>query len=144
MPLEIVLKYLHKPELFRLSWGAGNAHGEEWATLEAEFEARLARMTREALRDGSLHPQAVYGFFPAASDGDDLVIYDPLTPPPDPLPEHREGENTSAAASPLHVWGGARGEVGPRSPASPSRASPTAITCASAITSRRSPRACAM
>src|SRR5690606_22905526 len=77
MPLEIVLKYLHKPELYRLSWGAGNTHGEEWKKLEAEFEARLERMTREALHDKTLQPQAVYGFFPGNSDGDDLIIYDP-------------------------------------------------------------------
>jgi 5-methyltetrahydrofolate--homocysteine methyltransferase len=77
MPLEIVLKYLHKPELYRLSWGAGNTHGDEWTKLEKEFEARLDRMTREVLRSGTLKPQAVYGFFPANSEGDDLVIYDP-------------------------------------------------------------------
>jgi 5-methyltetrahydrofolate--homocysteine methyltransferase len=77
MPLEIVLKYLHKPELYRLSWGASNTHGEDWKKLEAEFEARLERMTREALRDKTLQPQAVYGFFPANGDGDDLIIYDP-------------------------------------------------------------------
>ena len=77
MPLEIVLKYLHKPELYRLSWGAKNARGDEWAKLEADFEARLARMSKEALRDGTLRPQAVYGYFPASSDGDDLVIWDP-------------------------------------------------------------------
>ncbi len=77
MPLEIVLRYLEKKELYRLSWGAGNTHGDEWKQLEAEFEARLDRMTRAALREGTLKPQAVYGYFPANSDGDDLVIYDP-------------------------------------------------------------------
>ncbi|MCA9903325.1 MAG: methionine synthase, partial [Anaerolineae bacterium] len=77
MPLEIVLKYLHKPELYRLSWGAKNAHGEEWDRLEAEFEQRLARMAKAALHEHTLRPQAVYGFFPANSDGDDLIIWDP-------------------------------------------------------------------
>jgi 5-methyltetrahydrofolate--homocysteine methyltransferase len=77
MPLEIVLKYLHKPELYRLSWGATNTHGDEWTKLEAEFEARLDHMTKAALRDRSLRPQAVYGYFPANSSGDDLIIYDP-------------------------------------------------------------------
>ncbi len=77
MPLEIVLQYLHKPELYRLSWGAKNAHGDEWTKLEADFEARLARMTKQAQRDGTLRPQAVYGYFPANSDGDDLIIWDP-------------------------------------------------------------------
>ncbi len=77
MPLEVVLKYLHKPELYRLSWGAGNTHGDDWTKLQAEFEARLERMTKDALRENTLRPQAVYGFFPVQSDGDDLIIYDP-------------------------------------------------------------------
>jgi 5-methyltetrahydrofolate--homocysteine methyltransferase len=76
MPLELVFKYIHKPELFRLSWGATNTHGEAWTKLEAEFEARLARMQKEAMRDRTLRPQAVYGFFPCNSSGDDLIIWD--------------------------------------------------------------------
>ncbi len=76
MPLEIVFQHIHKPELYRLSWGAKNTHGEEWVKLEAEFEARLARMQKEALRRGALRPQAVYGYFPVSSDGDDLIVWD--------------------------------------------------------------------
>jgi len=76
MPLEIVFQYLHKPELYRLSWGARNAHGEEWERLQAEFETRLARMQREALQAGTLIPQAAYGFFPVNSDGEDLIVWD--------------------------------------------------------------------
>ena len=76
MPLEIVLQHIHRPELFRLSWGAKNARGAEWAQLEAEFTARLESMSRQAVRARSLRPQAVYGHFPANSDGDDLVIWD--------------------------------------------------------------------
>ena len=76
MPLDVVLQHLHKPELYRLSWGAKNAQGEEWARLEREFEARLAQMSRAALAEKSLQPQAVYGYFPANSDGDDLIIWD--------------------------------------------------------------------
>ncbi len=76
MPLEIVLKYIHKPELYRLSWGATNTHGEAWEKLEAEFDQRLARMTKEAIRHKSLRPQGVYGYFPANSDGDDLIVWD--------------------------------------------------------------------
>jgi len=76
MPLEVVLQHLHKPELFRLSWGAKNSRGDEWIKLEAEFEARLGKMSRAALRDKSLLPQAVYGYLPANSDGDSLIIWD--------------------------------------------------------------------
>jgi 5-methyltetrahydrofolate--homocysteine methyltransferase len=79
MPLESVFQHLFKNELFRLSWGAKNAHGQEWERLQAEFEARLERMQREALRQGWLKPQGVYGYWPAQSVGDELVLYDPAT-----------------------------------------------------------------
>jgi 5-methyltetrahydrofolate--homocysteine methyltransferase len=79
MPLEIVLKHLSLNELYRLSWGAKNTHGEEWGKLKAEFDARLEKMTREALRSKWLKPQGVYGFFPCQSDGDDLIVYHPDT-----------------------------------------------------------------
>ncbi len=77
IPLDSVFPYIHKPELFRLSWGARNAHGEEWERLQAEFEARLGRMKKAATADSTLRPQAVYGYFPAQADGETLVIYDP-------------------------------------------------------------------
>ena len=79
MPLEIIFRHLFKNELFRLSWGAKNAHGEEWERLEAGFEERLAKMQRQALREGWLKPQAVYGYWPAQSEGDDLIVYDPAS-----------------------------------------------------------------
>ena len=77
IPLEEVFHYLDKRSLFRLSWGAKNAHGEEWESLKAQFENRLEKMQRAALREGWLNPQGVYGYWPALSDGDDLVIYAP-------------------------------------------------------------------
>jgi len=79
MPLEMVFKHLSLNELYRLSWGAKNAHGADWEKLKAEFEARLERMSREAIKDGWLKPQAVYGYFPCQSAGDDLIIYNPDT-----------------------------------------------------------------
>ena len=79
MPLEIVLKHLSLNELYRLSWGAKNAHGAEWEKLKADFGERLEKMTKEALRQKWLKPQGVYGFFPCQSNGDDLIIYKPET-----------------------------------------------------------------
>lgn len=76
IPLDVVLQHLHKPELFRLSWGAKNQQGEEWAKTQVEFESRLAKMTKEALAEGTLNPAAVYGYFPCNADGDDLIIWD--------------------------------------------------------------------
>jgi 5-methyltetrahydrofolate--homocysteine methyltransferase len=79
MPLEMIFQHLYKRELFRLSWGAKNARGEEWERLQAEFEARLARMQKEALKEGWLKPQGVYGYWPVQSEGNDLILYDPST-----------------------------------------------------------------
>ena len=76
MPLEMVLKHLNMNELYRLSWGAKNSHGEEWEKLKNDFDARLAKMTKDALKDGWLKPQAVYGYFACQADGDSLIIYD--------------------------------------------------------------------
>ena len=79
MPLEFVFQHLSKDELYRLSWGAKNAHGEEWEHLKAEFDTKLERMRREALREGWLKPQGTYGYWPAQSVGDELILYDPTS-----------------------------------------------------------------
>jgi 5-methyltetrahydrofolate--homocysteine methyltransferase len=78
MPLEIIFQHLNVHELYRLSWGAKNAHGAEWEELKSGFDARLEKMKHATLKEGWLKPQAVYGFFPCQADGDALVIYSPL------------------------------------------------------------------
>jgi len=77
MPLEMVFQHLNINELYRLSWGAKNTHGTEWDKLKADFDARLDKMKREALREKWLNPQGVYGLFPCQAESDDLIIYNP-------------------------------------------------------------------
>jgi len=77
MPLAMVGEHLSINELYRLSWGAKNAHGEEWDKLKLEFDARLDRMRKEAEAEGWLEPQAVYGYWPCQSEGESLYVYDP-------------------------------------------------------------------
>ncbi|MGZ6317557.1 MAG: dihydropteroate synthase, partial [Anaerolineales bacterium] len=77
MPLEIVLRHLSINELYRLSWGAKNTHGPEWEKLKKDFDARLAQMTKDALREKWLQPKGAYGIFPCQSDGDALIVYSP-------------------------------------------------------------------
>jgi 5-methyltetrahydrofolate--homocysteine methyltransferase len=92
MPLEEVFQHLNETRLFKTSWGGGGSQGRgdaalmgkvraqakpEWKGLRAEFAERLARMKQEAAADGWLAPAAVYGYFPAQSDGNHVVVFDP-------------------------------------------------------------------
>ena len=79
MPLEMVLQHLPKNDLFRLSWGAKNTHGDDWKKLQAEYEARLEKMSAEAAKEKWLQPRGVYGYWPAQVAGDELLVYDPAT-----------------------------------------------------------------
>jgi 5-methyltetrahydrofolate--homocysteine methyltransferase len=79
LPLSEVFECLDRDELYRLSWGAKNAHGEGWERLRKEFDGRLEAMQRDALHEKWLRPQGVYGYFPAQSAGDDLIVYDPAS-----------------------------------------------------------------
>ena len=64
--------------LYRLSWGGANLKGDEWDRIvKSEFEPRLRRYEALAQSDGTIAPRIVYGYFPAAGDGDDIVVYDP-------------------------------------------------------------------
>ena len=78
VPLDEVFKRLAQRSLFRLSWGGKGVHGDEWTTLLREdFLPRLRRMQREAIAEGYLQPRAVYGYFPANSVDNDVVLFDP-------------------------------------------------------------------
>lgn len=67
--------------LYRLSWGAANVKGPEFERLVAEeFAPRLHRYQAEAPANGLLQPRVVYGYFPAAGLGNDVILYDPRDP----------------------------------------------------------------
>jgi 5-methyltetrahydrofolate--homocysteine methyltransferase len=61
-----------------LSWGGKGVRGEAFDRLLAEeFIPMREKLQREAIEDGWIAPRACYGYFPAASDGDHLVVFDP-------------------------------------------------------------------
>jgi len=77
VPLDEVFAFLDLDELYRLQWG-GRGSGEKFErTVREEFEPTLARLKDAAKREGWLRPRAVYGYFPAQSAGNDLLVYDP-------------------------------------------------------------------
>ena len=77
IPLGEVFDLLDLDELYRLQWGARGSGEAYERTVREEFEPTLARLKKEAVDEGWLRPQAVYGYFPARSDGNALAIYDP-------------------------------------------------------------------
>ncbi|HEX6939761.1 MAG TPA: homocysteine S-methyltransferase family protein [Longimicrobiales bacterium] len=81
LPLADLFRRIDLNTLYRLHWGAKNAKGEQWEQLvKEEFEPRLRRYQQETLAGAKVRVRAAYGFFPAAAEGDTLVVYDPEAP----------------------------------------------------------------
>ena len=79
IPLDEVFPLLDRRALFRLSWGTKDSRGEERKLLETELQERLDSMWLSAHNENWLSPCAVYGYWPVQSDGNDLLLYDPLS-----------------------------------------------------------------
>src|SRR5947209_7714517 len=76
VPMDEVYRHLDTHVLFKLHWGGRGVKGEEWARLlRDDFQPRLERMWREQTY---LHPRALLGYFPCNSDGNELIVWDPV------------------------------------------------------------------
>jgi 5-methyltetrahydrofolate--homocysteine methyltransferase len=76
IPLDEIAEYLNETALFRHQWGYRPENGEN----DAAFKTRVRGVLREELEKAKaaqlLNPAIVYGYFPAGSDGNDLVVFD--------------------------------------------------------------------
>lgn len=78
IPVEDLVPLIDLNTLYRLQWGSKNTKGEEHRRLiREEFEPRLERYIRETLSDSKVSVQGAYGIFPAASEGEALIVLDP-------------------------------------------------------------------
>jgi 5-methyltetrahydrofolate--homocysteine methyltransferase len=77
VPIDEVFDLLDLDELYRLQWGARGSGDQYKATVKNEFEPALERLKKDAKKNGWIRPQVVYGYFPAQSQGNDVIIYDP-------------------------------------------------------------------
>jgi len=75
--LDEVFELLDLDELYRLQWGARGSGDTYKQTVKKEFEPALERLKKDAKQNGWIKPQVVYGYFPAQSKGNDIIIYDP-------------------------------------------------------------------
>jgi 5-methyltetrahydrofolate--homocysteine methyltransferase len=60
-----------------LQWGARGSGDQYKSTVKNEFEPALQRLKKDAKKNGWIKPAVVYGYFPAQSLGNDVIIYDP-------------------------------------------------------------------
>jgi 5-methyltetrahydrofolate--homocysteine methyltransferase len=74
-----VFAYLNELTLFSTQWGfeKGGVDPKEYAKqIETTARPALERLKDMVLRDNLFRPSATYGFFPAASDGTRLAIFE--------------------------------------------------------------------
>ncbi len=80
--LQTVLPYINEKMLFGVQWEykpAGRKRDEYEAHIKNEVRPILHELARRCAKENILVPQAVYGYFPCNSEGEDLIVY---APPP--------------------------------------------------------------
>jgi 5-methyltetrahydrofolate--homocysteine methyltransferase len=80
IPIADIVAYLNKTTLFRGQWEFKRKR--EWSAeqyqeyLAREAEPVLRDLLAQSIEDNVLQPAVVYGYFPAQSEGNDLIVYD--------------------------------------------------------------------
>jgi len=96
--LREVFRYINETALFKNQWQLKTASQADYLRLvEEKFRPILRKLEDEVAGSGLFQPQAVSGYFPAQSDGNDVVVYSvPSEMPPTELlrftyPRQKEG-----------------------------------------------------
>jgi 5-methyltetrahydrofolate--homocysteine methyltransferase len=76
--LREVFQYINETALFKNQWQLKTASQEDYLRLvEQKFRPIKKQLEEEVLASGLFEPKAVYGYFPAQAEGNDVIIYDP-------------------------------------------------------------------
>ena len=79
LSIDEIASYINETALFRNQWQYRPDKSGDTVETDEAFKDRIRPMLREQLATakaaGILVPQVVYGYYPANSDGDDLVIF---------------------------------------------------------------------
>jgi 5-methyltetrahydrofolate--homocysteine methyltransferase len=82
IPIENVFAYVNETALFKGQWQfkQGRTSAEEYqALVTGKVRPVYEELKRRCEREGLLVPRVVYGYFPAQSSGNELIVYDPDT-----------------------------------------------------------------
>jgi 5-methyltetrahydrofolate--homocysteine methyltransferase len=79
VPVKAVVPYLNERMLYQFQWGYRKdgrslAEYKEWA--RRELRPVMARIADIAIRDDILVPQAAYGYWRCAAEGNDVILFD--------------------------------------------------------------------
>jgi 5-methyltetrahydrofolate--homocysteine methyltransferase len=75
MSVDEISDYLNLTAIFRNQWGFRPENGEDDPAFKERVSATLREQLAIAKEESLLVPQVVWGHYPAASDGNDLVLY---------------------------------------------------------------------
>jgi 5-methyltetrahydrofolate--homocysteine methyltransferase len=84
VPVKTVAPYLNERMLYQFQWGfrkEGRALDEYKKWARGELRPILARVMDQAIREKILEPQASYGYWPCAAQGNTVVLFDPASGP---------------------------------------------------------------
>jgi 5-methyltetrahydrofolate--homocysteine methyltransferase len=96
--LREVFRYINQTALFKNQWQLKTASQSDYVRLvEEKFRPILRKLEDEVAESGLFEPKVVYGYFPAQSDGNDVIAYQP----PDARPGRPCGVHWEAEAKEL-------------------------------------------
>jgi len=79
--LDDVFPYLNETALFKNQWQLKTAAQDDYLRLiEEKYRPILLDLEAEVKSAGWFEPKSVIGFYPCASQGDDLIVFDPDDP----------------------------------------------------------------
>ena len=76
--VKTLMPYLNETMLFQFHWGyrkLGKRKEEFDAWAQKELRPIIARIAEQCIREEILKPQAIYGYWHAAAEGNDLILF---------------------------------------------------------------------
>jgi 5-methyltetrahydrofolate--homocysteine methyltransferase len=100
--LDEIFPYINETALFKNQWQLKSAaQGDYLRLVEEKYHPILFDLEEEVKAAGWFEPKSIIGFYPCASQGDDLVIFDPDEPEREleriTLPRQPQGRRLSIA-----------------------------------------------
>jgi 5-methyltetrahydrofolate--homocysteine methyltransferase len=76
--LREIFPYINETALFKNQWQLKTASQEDYLRLvEEKYRPLKKQLEEEIIASGWFQPKAVWGYFPAQSDGNDVIVYEP-------------------------------------------------------------------